>query len=184
MRWLFGNALPEREADGSTLWHGFVTDITARKQTEAAMAEAQTLLLTVIDTAPIRVFWKDRNLRYLGCNTAFAKDAGMTQPQEVIGKDDYQLGWAAQAELYRADDRAVMASGIAKLSYDEQQTSPSGQTIWLRTSKVPLRHRDNSVFGLLGIYEDITEHKLAERKTGVGRQRLHPCLGRHHDHRR
>ena len=34
VRWLFGNALPEREADDSTLWHGFITDITERKQME------------------------------------------------------------------------------------------------------------------------------------------------------
>ena len=112
----------------------------------------------------MRVFWKDRDLRYLGCNLAFARDTGMAHPQEVIGKDDYQLGWAAQAELYRADDRAVMASGIPKLYYDEQQTTPSGETIWLRTSKVALRNRDDGVFGLLGIYEDITERKLVEDK--------------------
>ncbi|MDO8293772.1 MAG: PAS domain-containing protein, partial [Gallionella sp.] len=31
VRWLFGNALPQREADGATLWHGFITDITERK---------------------------------------------------------------------------------------------------------------------------------------------------------
>ena len=31
VRWLFGNAVPEREADGSTLWDGFVTDITESK---------------------------------------------------------------------------------------------------------------------------------------------------------
>jgi diguanylate cyclase (GGDEF)-like protein/PAS domain S-box-containing protein len=128
------------------------------------VAESRNLLQRIIDTAPIRVFWKDRNLRYLGCNPAFARDAGKTQPSELIGQDDYQMGWAAQAELYRADDRSVMASGIPKLSYDEQQTTPSGQTLWLRTSKVPLRDRDNAVFGVLGIYEDITERKQAEEK--------------------
>ncbi len=32
VRWLFGDALPEREADGATLWHGFITDITERKE--------------------------------------------------------------------------------------------------------------------------------------------------------
>lgn len=31
-RWLFGNALPQQEAEGSVLWHGFVTDITEHKQ--------------------------------------------------------------------------------------------------------------------------------------------------------
>ena len=34
IRWLRGNAVPQREADGSTLWHGFITDITEQKQAE------------------------------------------------------------------------------------------------------------------------------------------------------
>ena len=133
-----------------------------RTLASVAIAESRDLLMAVIDTAPVRVFWKGRNLRYLGCNTAFARDAGMTHPDELIGKDDYQMGWAAQAELYRSDDRAVMASGAAKLFYEEPQTTPSGQTIWLRTSKVPLKDHNNEVFGLLGVYEDITERKQAE----------------------
>ena len=33
-RWLAGNAMPEREADGSVLWHGFITDVTERKLAE------------------------------------------------------------------------------------------------------------------------------------------------------
>ncbi len=126
------------------------------------VVESRNLLQMVIDTAPIRVFWKDRDLRYLGCNPAFARDAGKTHPSEIIGKDDYQMGWAAQAELYRADDRSVMASGIPKLSYDEEQTTPGGQTIWLRTSKVPLRDAAGNVMGVLGIYDDITARKQAE----------------------
>ena len=35
VRWLSGNAVPQREADGTTLWHGFIADITERKQAEA-----------------------------------------------------------------------------------------------------------------------------------------------------
>jgi signal transduction histidine kinase/DNA-binding response OmpR family regulator len=34
VNWLFGHAIPEREADGSTLWHGFITDITGKKLVE------------------------------------------------------------------------------------------------------------------------------------------------------
>jgi len=33
-RWLMGNSVPEREADGGVLWHGFITDITDRKRLE------------------------------------------------------------------------------------------------------------------------------------------------------
>ncbi len=154
-----GTFLPNTALPESDEW-GFIA--SALSDMSQKVVEFRNLLQRVIDTAPIRVFWKDRDLRYLGCNPAFAQDAGKTHPSEIIGKDDYQMGWASQAEQYRADDRAVMASGIPKLSYEEQQTTPSGQTIWLRTSKVPLRDWDNAIFGVLGIYEDITERKQAE----------------------
>ena len=148
------------------------TDITERKRMEERNAQSLQLLLTIMDTAPVRIFWKDRNLRYLGCNKAFAKDAGVTHPQGIIGKDDYQMGWAAQAESYRADDQAVMESGIARLSYDEPQTTPDGQTIWLRSSKIPLMNQDNEVFGLLGVYEDITERRQTEEELRLNEELL------------
>jgi len=133
-----------------------------REQARQALAQSRDILMTVIENAPIRVFWKDRQLRYLGCNGAFARDAGMHHPEEVIGKDDYQMGWASQAERYRADDLAIISYGKAKIGFDEPQTTPDGKTIWLRTSKVPLHDVHGKVSGLLGIYDDITDKKLAE----------------------
>lgn len=135
-------------------------DITDRKEMELALAESHRLLKTVIDAMPARIFWKNNELCYMGCNPAFASDAGVSSPEDVIGKDDYQLGWKAQAELYRADDRRVMESGVPKLGYEEPQTTPDGKPIWLRTSKVPLRNQSGEIIGVLGLYQDITEQKL------------------------
>lgn len=42
--WLWGNALPEREEDGSVLWHGFVSDITERKQLELELQRSNAEL--------------------------------------------------------------------------------------------------------------------------------------------
>jgi diguanylate cyclase (GGDEF)-like protein/PAS domain S-box-containing protein len=142
-----------------------------RQQAQAAIAASMDLLKTIIDTAPVRVFWKDRNLCYLGCNTAFAHDAGMIHPDDLIGKDDFQMSWKAQADMYRADDWAVIAAGSPRLSYEEPQTTPDGRTIWLRTSKVPLRNQHQETIGLLGVYEDITERKRleSERAEALGR---------------
>ena len=133
-----------------------------RRQAVSALAESHNLLKTIIDTAPLRIFWKDNELRYLGCNPAFAADAGELDTKSVIGKDDYQLVWKEQAELYRADDRKVMDSGTPQLFYDEPQTTPDGNTIWLRTAKAPLHNEANEIIGVLGVYEDITEQKRAE----------------------
>lgn len=150
----------------------FLRDITERKQAEAALIESRNLLQSVIDTAPIRVFWKDRESRFLGCNRSFAADGGFSSPLEVIGKDDYQMAWKDEAEDYRADDRSVMESGISKLGYDEPQTTPDGRIVWLRTSKVPLRNESNEVIGVLGIYEDITGRKRADEELEQYRHHL------------
>ncbi|MCF8211230.1 MAG: PAS domain-containing protein [Rhodoferax sp.] len=44
VHWLLGNSLPQRQADGGTLWHGFITDITARRKTEAQLPAAHQAL--------------------------------------------------------------------------------------------------------------------------------------------
>ena len=113
---------------------------------------------------PARIFWKDKNLVYLGCNTPFARDAGFSRPEEVVGKDDFQMGWRDQAELYQSADRQVIESGRSKLLIDEPQTTPDGKTITLLTSKVPLCNSNGEVFGVLGTYMDVTERARLEEQ--------------------
>jgi PAS domain S-box-containing protein len=127
------------------------------KTTEQALAESNVVLKTIIDAVPMRIFWKDRELRYLGCNPPFARDAGKSSPAELLGKDDFAMGWAEEAELYRADDRKVIETGEFRLGYEEPQTTPDGKAIWLRTSKLPLRRANGEIMGVLGVYEDITK---------------------------
>jgi PAS domain S-box-containing protein len=138
-------------------------DVTEQKQASDAIFTSNKLLQTIINNAPVRIFWKSKDLQYLGANNLFAKDAGLLHADEIIGKNDFQLAWKEQAELYRTDDLKVMESGISKLFYDEPQTTPNGNCIWLNTSKVPLRNEANQIIGVLGIYEDVTIRKEAER---------------------
>ncbi|HOP04509.1 MAG TPA: PAS domain S-box protein [Tenuifilaceae bacterium] len=137
-------------------------DITERKQVDDEIRESRNLLQTILDTIPVRVFWKDKNLNYLGCNRAFAKDAGFTSPLQIIGKNDFDLAWSAQAELTHADDLAVINTGKAKIGYEEYRVSSNGEVIWLRTSKVPLRSPNGDVQGVLGTFENITDSKQAK----------------------
>ena len=137
-------------------------DITEQKRAEAIIIESRQLLETIIDTVPMRIFWKNREQVYLGCNRTFAMDAGKSHPRDLVGKDDDDMAWSNRADLYRADDRSVIESGIAKPFYEEMLTTADGQTTWIRTSKVPLKNRNNETIGVLGVYEDIAEHKKAQ----------------------
>jgi hypothetical protein len=123
----------------------------------------------VLDTIPVRVFWKDNDLLYIGCNKLFAKDAGLERPEELIGKSDFDMGWSDQAELYQKDDRAVIESQRPKLDYEEPQTTPDGKSIWLQTSKIPLHDKQGKTIGMLGTYTEITERKLAVEQMEIAR---------------
>ena len=138
--------------------------------------DSRNLLQAVIDTAPTRIFWKDRDLRYLGCNPSFAADAGKTSPAEVIGQDDFQMAWAANAQIYRADDQQVISSGLGRIGYEEPQQQADGQVIWLRTSKVPLRNGHGEIIGVLGIYDDISEIKRAHAELAQHRYHLEQLI--------
>jgi len=160
---------PIRDEAGATAGVVLVfRDQTEERAASKAVQESQRMLRTVLDTIPVRVFWKDRESKYLGCNLRFARDAGFSLPEELLGKDDYAMGWAEQADLYRADDRWVMETGQSKVGYEEPQTTPDGKRIWLRTSKVPLLDEQGQVWGVLGTYEDITERKEIERALQEG----------------
>jgi PAS domain S-box-containing protein len=137
-------------------------DKAERKWAEQALQESQQMLQCVLDTIPARVFWKNCDSSYLGCNRPFALDAGLQSPDEIVGRNDFEMGWSEQAELYRSDDRLVIETRKPKLGYEEPQTTPSGEKIWLRTSKVPLFDVNGEIKGVLGTYEDITVHKQAE----------------------
>ena len=141
---------------------GVSRDITEQKRAEDELYQSRQMLQSILDNIPQRVFWKDRSITYLGCNQAFAMDAGLHDPSEIIGRTDFDLAWSKSAELYRADDKLVMEQESAKLNFDEQQVRPDETVWWLRTNKVPLRDREGKVIGVIGTYEDITEHKQAE----------------------
>ncbi len=151
-------------SDGRDVRFEMAIDITERKRAEEDAEKSRNLLQSVLDTIPVRVFWKDLNLRYLGCNMPFARDAGNDSPSELIGKDDFAMGWIDQAENYRNDDWTVIESGMPKLNFEETQTTPDGRTIYLRTSKIPLRNLQGHIIGVLGTYEDITEWRMSEEE--------------------
>ena len=74
-------------------------NITAQKKREGRLQQARKMLQLVIDSIPQRVFWKDTNFVYLGCNKVAAADAGVAQPKDIIGRTDFDLSWKESAAL-------------------------------------------------------------------------------------
>src|SRR5208282_3786715 len=136
--------------------------ISQRKRAEDELFKSRQMLRLILDTIPQRVFWKDRNLKYLGCNRHFALDGGCSDPNELVGKSVFERSPKEMADRYRADDQQVLDTGKPKLNYDEPRVRLDGTKLWLTTSKVPLLDQDGRVIGVLGTCEDITERKRVE----------------------
>lgn len=152
-----------------------VQDISDRKQAEINLQESRNMLELVLNAIPQRVFWKDRNSRFLGCNPAFANDYQLSYA-EIMGKTDAELPWADWAEPYREDDIRVIETGASRVNYEEPTTNLNGEHIWIRTSKVPLTNSQGEIIGVLGCYDDISDRKRAEQQLEAERLRLQVAL--------
>ena len=146
-------------------------DITETKQKEMELIKAinkandtTKMLENIVNTIPVRLFWKDCKGVYLGSNQLFAEDAGCNSPSELIGKTDYDLFDEKVAEAFRNDDNEVISKVKPKLNYEELQSGKNREMSWLNTSKVPLKNHTDEVYGVLGTYDDITQRKIVEEK--------------------
>ncbi len=137
-------------------------DATDRKQAEEALRQSEAMLSCILNSLPLSIFWKNRESVYLGCNETFARGANL-RPEDVVGETDFDLPWSREeTEAYRADDREVMTSGRAKIHIIEPQHRADGTCIWLDTTKIPLFDADGKVYGVVGIYDDVTQRKRME----------------------
>ncbi|MEH1965664.1 hybrid sensor histidine kinase/response regulator [Nostoc sp.] len=141
------------------------------------LKQTQQLMRLVFDTIPHWVGWKDINSVYLGCNQSLANALNLSSPDEIVGKNDYDLLISKEeSDWYRVCDRRVMESGQAELHITEQWQRSDGQRIWLDTSKMPLRDAKGNVFGILLVTEDITERQLAQEELKQQKQNLEEAL--------
>lgn len=136
-------------------------DITDRKRMEEALQQSQEMLQTVMDNIPQRIFWKDRNLTYLGCNRRNAEVVGLASPDHIVGKTDFDLTSFEQAEQYRQRDRHIMATDTPQYNILGTRLTAEGQLRWTESNKIPLHDSQGNVIGILGTVEDVTERKLA-----------------------
>jgi PAS domain S-box-containing protein len=148
-------------------------DITEIRQAQRAVDESQRMLRAVLDAIPVRVFWKDRQSRYMGCNSLFARDAGVTSVDDIVGRTDRDLVWSSDdAERYQRVDREIITNDCAEYHIIESRSSHGGVIRWLDISKIPLHDADGNVVGILGSYEDVTDRKASEERLQLRESQL------------
>ena len=121
------------------------------------LAKTKDLLETIIENAPISVFWKDLNGAYIGANSKFLELINLQNRKDLIGKKDSDLNFPEKEEFVN-DDKLIIETKKAKLNYIEKVTVKNNIVKIVNTSKVPLLNFEGNVIGILAITQDITEH--------------------------
>ncbi len=175
-RTLYGNAIPQKDEDGSVLWHGFITDITRRKQTEEALQEAYKSLSDIMDAAiHTSIISTDIN----GIITVFSRGSEKMlgySAEELVGKNTpacfhlesevVERGIQLSRELGRTIEGFEAFVAKARIQEHEERTwtylCKNGSTIQVNLIVSSIRNNNGDITGFLGIANDITESRQAE----------------------
>jgi len=133
----------------------------------AGVPEDSDLLSCLLGHIPDRIYFKDRAGRFLCVSGAEAIYLGARNPQEVIGKTDFDFFAPELAQAAFDDEKRVMQTGEAITGKVERKLLLDGRTGWALVAKIPLRDALGELIGTCGISKDITELKDTEEALHV-----------------
>lgn len=125
--------------------------------------ETQVFLDSIIENIPDMIFVKDADdLKFLRFNKAGEELLGVKR-EDLIGKSDYDFFSKESADAFTAKDREVISGRkVVDIPEEHIMSRVLGERI-LHTKKIPVCDRDGKPLYLLGISEDITEIKQAQK---------------------
>ena len=125
-------------------------------------AQKQQLLISLLDSIPDLIFYKDTDGKYIGCNKAFEVFAGLAE-EKLVGLTDFDLFDKELAAFFRKMDVLMMDQKTQRKN-EEEVTYPDGHKVCLDTLKTPYYDPEGNVLGLIGVSRDITERKQKEEE--------------------
>lgn len=171
VRWLEGRAMPQTEPDGAILWHGYITDITVRKDAEFASLQKESELRTVIESASLATWdWYPKAQRAVMNDRWFAMLG--YKPNELPATIDTWQSLLHPSDRESTLDlfRAHMDGRSDAYKAEVRMLCKDGSWAWVLTSgRVIDRDEDGEPTRIAGVQVDITEQKEVQERLRVAR---------------
>lgn len=165
-RWMEATSMPDAMEDGGMQWHGFVTDVTERKQMEEQLAIREREFRTLCENSPDMIIRYDLDCRRIYVNRAFLAATGIPM-EEALGKPATALAWWSSnisAQEFEEHLRKVINTGDALTIRLYGNSPTSGQPRHAMARIVPEYNEADRVNSLLVVVRDVTDLALAEQE--------------------
>lgn len=150
--WLTSHALPQRLADGSTIWHGFIFDITERKKIDTELRVTATAL-----ESHVCMMITDANKVILRVNTAFTQTTGYTA-EECVGQTPRLFNSGLNdAQFYRELWETLLRTGTWQGKIWDRRKN--GEIYLKSLSLSTVKDKDGIITHYVGVDTDITKNK-------------------------
>jgi diguanylate cyclase (GGDEF)-like protein/PAS domain S-box-containing protein len=156
-RWQAAAADPQRMSDGSTVWHGFIGDITAQKQSEKAQSTFNQDFASFLDKTSDFVYFKNREGRLRFCSQSLADVYGYAHWHDLVGKIDREVFPKESMEDFADEEAAVFNEGRPRLNRINRYLDFHGKQGFVETSRWPLFNDTGEVESVFGIGRDVTQ---------------------------
>ncbi|MBX3626405.1 MAG: PAS domain S-box protein [Rhizobacter sp.] len=163
VRWIEVRAVPERHAEGGTLWHGFCSDVTARKETELALRSSEERWSLAAEAAGIGIAELDLDSGRMNFDARACANHGLRFPQGDYRLNDWLAAihpsdrYAVQARL----EHALATGGMLEARYRQQRPDGSEATLEI-FARCTLGEAQRPV-GMVGTCRDVTQQAAHEQ---------------------
>ena len=130
----------------------------------AADSLEASLLRVLMETSPDRIYFKDRQSRFVRNSHAHALSLGAASPEECVGRTDFDYFAKEHAERAFADEQEIIRTGRPVIAKVERLTRRDGTQGWASSTKMPWRDAAGRIIGTFGLTRDITAAKEAEER--------------------
>ncbi|PLX68658.1 MAG: hypothetical protein C0603_05755 [Denitrovibrio sp.] len=130
------------------------------------VASDTTFFQNILDILPVPVYYKDIYGIYVGCNNALAKLYGR-EKRDIIGKTVFDIFTQSEAQVFSYSDMVLINEDSHEMVEHKGRYSAMGGTYYIINKKV-LLDSDNTIIGVLGVVNDMTEHKQNEERAWQG----------------
>lgn len=166
-------AFPLRNAAGEVVSVARISrNITSLKKAQHDLARDRAFLDALLQTLPVAVSWRDRDLALAGCNHRCREFRGCgPKPHESGERDRFRRETASPDHGAEVDAR-VLRDGEPATNLEEVVTDDRGRERVLLTNKIPLRNERGEISGVISVSQDITHLKSIESELRRHRDQL------------